>query len=143
MSNVLPSRVLPLPAVADATVPVQPSATPPPPSAAAVPSLPHPSVCPSWCKDRRDRAAHTFGPTSTSHWGSQYRLANPFPGAAPDEWLVSAELYREDTNTDTGYTTLYVQGVSDAELEAPEVDALIAQAEAFVATLRVLRRQMG
>ncbi|MGQ4353203.1 hypothetical protein ACN6LJ_001292 [Streptomyces drozdowiczii] len=42
-----------------------------------------------------------------------------------------------------GEPVLYVQGESDIDLTADEADVFIAQAQAFVDTLRVLRQQMG
>ena len=57
--------------------------------------------------------------------------------------MIRAELVRMDEGDVRGETVLYVQGESDVELSAEEVDLHIADLEAWVAKLRVLRRQMG
>lgn len=106
------------------------------------PHVQHPTACPSWCRDRHAPVAHEFGPSVTSHWGVQAALVNPAVFAA-GEPLMRAELFRYDAGSGVGETTLYVQGQTDVEMSAVEVDMLLVQAQAFVDTLRVLRAQMG
>ncbi|WP_445047196.1 DUF6907 domain-containing protein [Streptomyces drozdowiczii] len=109
------------------------------------PSAPpaHPSPCPSWCKDRHRPLGHHFGPTSTAHWSSQVRLPNLRPLDGSAGVMLRAEVYRGDEGESVGEPVLYVQGESDIDLTADEADVFIAQAQAFVDTLRVLRQQMG
>jgi hypothetical protein len=102
----------------------------------------HPTACPSWCKDRRHPLAHSFGPTQTSHFSPQLRLSNPNPLPKSSAVMIRAELCRMD-DTEFGEATLYVQGETDLELSGPEADMFIAQAQAFVDGLRVLRAQMA
>ncbi|KIZ16865.1 DUF6907 domain-containing protein [Streptomyces natalensis] len=102
----------------------------------------HPTACPSWCRDRHAPVAHEFGPSVTSHWGVQARLDNPAAFGAGESFM-RAELYRYDAGSEVGATTMYVQGQTDVEMTAAEVDVLLVQAQAFVDTLRVLRAQMG
>ncbi|WP_329143504.1 hypothetical protein OIU91_06105 [Streptomyces sp. NBC_01456] len=126
------------PAVAVSTatpvVPVQPST----PQAAS-----HPTPCPAWCKDRCHVAGHHFGPTATWHWSPQYVLGNPRPLSDDSPVILTAELSRGDEGDGVGEAVLYVQGMTDIDLSAAEADIFIAQAQAFVDTLRVLRAQMG
>ncbi|WP_372458236.1 DUF6907 domain-containing protein [Streptomyces sichuanensis] len=56
---------------------------------------------------------------------------------------MRAELVWSDEGAELGETRLCVQGETDIDLSAAEADALIAQAQAFVDSLRVLRRRMG
>lgn len=119
----------------------QPSAAPPAPSAVAPAS--HPTPCPSWCRDRRHVQDHHFGPTATWHWGTQYQLANPAPLEGEPPTFVRAELFRCDENDQRGEVSMYLSGETDIEMGRDEVDAFIVQAQAFVDTLRVMRRQMG
>ncbi|MEE6264917.1 hypothetical protein V2E29_04550 [Streptomyces diastatochromogenes] len=114
----------------------------PSPSAVSESPVQHPTPCPLWCRDRHAPTKHVFGPSVTSHWGIQARLDNPAVFAAGESFM-RAELFRYDGGSDAGETTLYVQGQTDVEMSAPEVDLLIVQAQAFVDTLRVLRSQMG
>lgn len=102
----------------------------------------HPTPCPSWCKDRHELVQHEYGPTATWHWGHSYQLANPAPDATGDV-LLRAELSRCDEDNETGEPRLSLSGESEADLSADEADILIANMQAFVDTLRVLRRQMG
>lgn len=111
--------------------------------APVVPALSHPTPCPSWCKDRNLPMAHHFGPTSTAHFSLQVQLPNPRPLPGTSSAMLRAELYRGDENDRTSATTLYVQGETDTEMTADDADIFIAQAQAFVDTLRVLRRQMN
>lgn len=98
----------------------------------------HPTSCPSWCKDRGHPAAHHFGPSSTAHWSPQYVL----PGEGSTV-MLRAELVRLDEGDRVGEQVLYVSGETDKELSSlAEADIYIAQAQAFVDMLRVLRRQM-
>ncbi|MCD9196041.1 DUF6907 domain-containing protein [Streptomyces albireticuli] len=123
--------------MAEATIPSQPSAP------AAPAPLSHPTVCPSWCRDRQEPAAHHFGPTATWHWSPQYRLSNPRPLEGDVPVILRSELYRSDEESGTGEVKLYLSGETDIDLGRDEADVLIADLDAFVATLRVLRRQMG
>lgn len=109
----------------------------------AVESVTHPTACPPWCRDRRHPVAHSFGPTSTAHWSPQHHLPTPRPQAGSSPVMLRAELYRGDRDAEVGQTLLYLQGETDIDLNADEADIFIANAQAFVDTLRVLRRQMG
>ncbi|MCX5138341.1 hypothetical protein [Streptomyces sp. NBC_00338] len=71
------------------------------------------------------------------------KLLNPRPLDASAPVMLRAELYRGDEGTAVGEPILYVQGETDIDLTRDEADVFIAQAQAFVDTLRVLRRQMG
>lgn len=102
----------------------------------------HPTPCPLWCQHRHEPGQHQYGPTATWHWSHHYQLANPLPDANGDT-LLRAELYQSDEDDATGEQRLSVTGESVADLSADEADILIAQMQAFVDTLRVLRRQMG
>lgn len=125
------------------TVPEQ-STAPTVPAAPTAPMPAHPTACPDWCKDRAHRMGHHFGPTATAHWGPQYRLPNPRPLNADDaSVMLRAELFRYDEGARTGETVLYIQGETDVDLSADEADMFIAQAQAFVDTLRVMRRHVG
>ncbi|MFF2944058.1 DUF6907 domain-containing protein [Streptomyces niveus] len=103
----------------------------------------HPTPCPPWCRDRHAQLAHSFGPTSTWHWSPQYVVDNPRPLDGGPSTLLRAELVRSDEDGVTGGTSLYFQAEGDIDLSADEADIFIAQAQAWVDTLRVLRRQMG
>jgi hypothetical protein len=74
----------------------------------------------------------------TAHFSAQTVLPNPRP--LPDETpaLLRAELYQDAL----GGVQLFVQGETTVDLSPVEADVLIAQAQGFVDTLRVLRRQM-
>jgi hypothetical protein len=85
---------------------------------------------------------HNFGPTSTDHWSPQALLPNPNPLPGESETILRAELYRGDEGSETAETLLYLQGETDIDMTADEADIFIAQAQAFVDTLRVMRRQM-
>ncbi|MYX67400.1 MULTISPECIES: DUF6907 domain-containing protein [unclassified Streptomyces] len=126
----------------------QPPAAPPVlsapvPQPPASPAVSHPTACPSWCKDRHRPLGHHFGPTSTAHWSAQVRLLNLRPLDGSAGVMLRAEVYRGDEGSTVGEPVLYVQGESDIDLSRDEADVFIAQAQAFVDTLRVLRRQMG
>lgn len=110
--------------------------------APVVASVAHPSPCPAWCKHRGHPAEHHFGPTATWHWSPQYRLPNPRPLGDEPASVLRAEIVREDEGPDVGDVRLYIQAEGDIDLTADEADIFIAQAQAFVNTLRVLRRQM-
>ncbi|KIF02216.1 hypothetical protein PL81_31085 [Streptomyces sp. RSD-27] len=110
----------------------------PSPTTSPAPAVSHPTACPSWCKDRRVPLQHHFGPSSTAHWSPQYVLAGE--GA---ELVLRSELVRLDGGDRRGEEVLYVSGESDVELAPDEADIFIAQAQAWVDTLRVLRRQMS
>ncbi|MFD5419453.1 hypothetical protein ACFWJT_15690 [Streptomyces sp. NPDC127069] len=99
----------------------------------------HPSPCPSWCKDYGSPMRHHFGPSSTAHWSRQVVL----PGEG-GELLARAELVRLDGADRLGETVLHLSGESEVEVEElVDVDVLIAQGEAWVAGLRVLRAWMA
>lgn len=119
------------------------SAPVPPQSPTAPSAASHPSPCPSWCKDRHYPLGHLFGPTSTAHWSPQAVLSNPHPAGFTAPIMMRAELYRGDEESVLGEVLMFVQGETDVELTADEVDVFIAQAQGWVDTLRVLRRQMG
>lgn len=121
---------------------VAPAAQPPAVSSPSPsPTGSHPSPCPSWCKDGDRPLEHTFGPSTTWHWSPQYRLANPV-SEGPDT-LLFAEIVRNDEDSATGEPAMFVQAQGAIEVGADDADILIAQMQAFVDTLRVLRRQMG
>lgn len=107
------------------------------------PAASHPTACPPWCKDRQHPAGHHYGSSSTAHWSPQVQLLNPRPLESVAPVVVRAELYRSDADAALGMPVLYVQGETDIDLSRFEADVFIAQAQAFVDTLRVLRRQMG
>ncbi|MFF5703434.1 DUF6907 domain-containing protein [Streptomyces sp. NPDC012794] len=117
-------------------LPEPPVVSVPSPTLPAVVS--HPSACPSWCKDRRTPLAHHFGPSSTAHWSPLYLLRGE-----GSEVLARAELVRLDEGARFGEEALYISGETCVELSPAEADIFIAQAQAFVDTLRVLRRQMS
>ncbi|WP_143666736.1 MULTISPECIES: DUF6907 domain-containing protein [unclassified Streptomyces] len=125
-----------------ASAPVLSAPVPPQPPAPTAPTA-HPTACPSWCKDRQCPLAHHFGPTATAHWSHQVRLLHPSVDSVSPSVLLRAELHRGDEGPVVAEPVLYVQGESDIELTTDEADVFIAQAQAFVDTLRVLRRQMG
>jgi hypothetical protein len=103
----------------------------------------HPTPCPSWCKDRRHVEGHHFGPTATWHWGTQVRLANPSPLPDAIPVVLRAELFRSDEDDRLGEVSMYVSGETDMEMGRGEVDVFIVQAQAFVDSVRAMRRQMG
>lgn len=119
------------------------SLTPVPATTPVVTPAAHPTPCPSWCRDRRQPARHHFGPTVTWHWGQQVRLANPAPLDHDVPVILRAELFRSDEDGETGEASMYLSGETDIEMGRDEVDVFIVQAQAFVDTLRVMRRQMG
>ncbi|KOV07493.1 hypothetical protein ADK92_05605 [Streptomyces sp. XY533] len=57
--------------------------------------------------------------------------------------FARAELIRLDEGARLGEQVMYLSGETDVELTPDEADIFIAQAQAWVDTLRVLRRQMG
>lgn len=79
----------------------------------------------------------------TAHYSRQQAVLNPNPLPGGDRFLLCAELMRTDEGDGRGETVMYVQGASDAELNAAEADMLIADVAAWVAKLKVQRRQMG
>ncbi|MDX2732851.1 hypothetical protein PV320_29955 [Streptomyces sp. PA03-2a] len=85
---------------------------------------------------------HDFGPAVTAHWSPEYQLAGPRPESKGLPVLLRAELSRLDEGSHEDEVVLYVQGETSVDLKANEADVFIAQAQAFVDTLRVLRRQM-
>lgn len=93
-------------------------------------------ACPSWCT-----AVHEGG--ASPHWSPQAQLSNPrpLPGASPV--MLRAELYYDWQGGRASETLLYLQAEGDIDLTADEADTFIAQAQAFVDTLRALRRQMN
>lgn len=107
----------------------------------AVPPVTHPTPCASWCKDSRFPAGHNHSPRDTAHRSLSLTLAHPNPRVGEDV-LVRAELFQLDELSDTGETVLYLEGETPFQLDGPEADIFIAQAQAFVDGLRVLRAQM-
>lgn len=102
----------------------------------------HPAACPSWCRERHDAAAcASLG--LMPHLSAEYRVENPAPLDDESAFMLRAQLLQIDRVTGEDTLVMYVSGESDVELEADEADVLIAQMQAFVDTLRVLRRQMG
>lgn len=102
----------------------------------------HPTACPEWCKDSRFPAGHNHGPRDTAHRSFELKLAPP-GGSTDSTVLVRAELFRLDENADTGDACLWVAGQTEFALTPRGFDIFLVQAQAFVDTLRVLRRQMG
>lgn len=121
--------------------PVLSAPVPPQPPAPFAPSA-HPAACPSWCRERHDAAAcASLG--LMPHLSAEYRVENPAPLDDESAFMLRAQLLQIDRVTGEDTLVMYVSGESDVELEADEADVLIAQMQAFVDTLRVLRRQMG
>jgi hypothetical protein len=106
------------------------------------PPLMHPTPCPPWCKDRSHQINHHFGPTSTWHWSPQYAISNPRPLDAGPAVILRAELCVGDEGDQQGETSLLISGETDIDLSPAEADIFIANMQAFVDTLRVLRQQM-
>ncbi|MGH3584700.1 MAG: DUF6907 domain-containing protein [Pseudonocardia sp.] len=104
-------------------------------------SAPHPTPCPTWCRETHS-AASAAPLLATAHQSAQHRVANPDPLPGYAEHMLRAQLTRIDRRGETGVPVLYVAGDGDVELPADEADSFIAQAQAFVDILRVLRRQM-
>jgi hypothetical protein len=116
------------------TVPVQPASV-------AVQSVTHPTACTSWCKDRHFPVGHNHGPRDTAHRSPSLVLSSPDPRPGED-LFARAELFQLDELSDTGETVLYVEGETSFPLNGPEADIFIAQAQAWLDGLRVLRSQM-
>ncbi|MFI5831049.1 DUF6907 domain-containing protein [Streptomyces sp. NPDC051578] len=97
-------------------------------------------ACPSWCRE-----VHGPGVTGwlATHQSTQYGLANPAPLEGYPEVMLRTQLTRVERCDQASRTVLYIAGDGDVELTADEADVFILQAQAFVDTLRVLRRQMG
>ncbi|MFD8142464.1 DUF6907 domain-containing protein [Streptomyces sp. NPDC059708] len=119
-------------------LPEPPVVSVPSPTTPPAPAVSHPTACPSWCKDRHAPLGHHFGPSSTAHWSPQYVV-----WGEGSELILRAELVRLDGGDRRGEETLFVSGETDVELTAAEADVFILQAQAWVDTLRVLRRQMS
>lgn len=117
------------------------------PAPAPVPTvtqpLAHPTACPAWCKDRDQQMNHYFGPTSTFHWSPQYTVSNPCSVGGGRDVVLRAELCVSDKDDREGEASLCIQGESNIELSSAEADIFIANMQAFVDTLRVLRGQMA
>ncbi|MGW2476883.1 DUF6907 domain-containing protein [Streptomyces sp. NPDC001665] len=139
MSRVAPDPV-PVPSPLIAPVLPAPASLQSPPQ--AFPTASHPTACPPWCKDRQHPMGHHYGASTTAHWSPQVQLLNPRPLESVTPVVVRAELYRGNEGTALGMPVLYVQGETDIDLSRFEADLFIARAQAFVDTLRVLRRQM-
>jgi hypothetical protein len=108
------------------------------------PPLAHPTACPSWCVESGNPMDHHFGPTATVHEGQRFLLANPGPTLVePSGILMRASLYRYDKTGEPITPTLAIHGEEECEVDAHGADVLIANVQAFLDTLRVLRRQMG
>ncbi|WP_416069479.1 DUF6907 domain-containing protein [Streptomyces sp. PA03-2a] len=114
----------------------------PAPVAPQIAAVAHPTRCPAWCRHRSHPMDHDFGPAVTAHWSPEYQLAGPRPESKGLPVLLRAELSRLDEGSHEDEVVLYVQGETSVDLKANEADVFIAQAQAFVDTLRVLRRQM-
>lgn len=99
-----------------------------------------PSVCPSWCKDRDGR--HSPRTRVAWHWSPQQTLANTDVFCPDEDTILGVELVRCDEDGHVGEARLYVSGESHMELTAGETDIFLIQLQAFVDTVRVLRRQM-
>lgn len=110
----------------------------PSPTARPASAVPHPTSCPSWCKDRHAPFGHHFGPTQTAHWSRRYVLPGEGCGV-----LAQAELARVDCGDRMDEEVLYVSGETHVELSPEEADIFIVQAQAWVDALRVLRQQMS
>lgn len=108
-------------------------------SPAVVPVTSHPTACPAWCRDRHFPAGHSVSPSSTAHLSPELRLAGSDRDAAV---MLRAELFRLDEDGERSDTALYVTGEGDLHLNGPEADIFIAQAQAFVDSLRILRAQL-
>jgi hypothetical protein len=79
---------------------------------------------------------HSAG--SGAHFSPQSILPNPRPLPGETPALLRAELYQDAL----GGTQLFLQGETTVDLSPVEADVLIAQAQGFVDTLRILRQQM-
>lgn len=110
-------------------------------SAVAAASVTHPTACPSWCKDGYYPAGHNHSANDTAHRSLSLTLASPSPRVGEDI-LVRAEVFRLDELSDIGETVLYLEGETSFQLTAPEADIWLAQAQAFLDGVRVLRSQM-
>jgi hypothetical protein len=97
-----------------------------------------PAACPPWCSEQ-----HTDDTPAVAHWSPQHRLLAPEPFAPHMDTIARLELFRLDDADDPGEVRLLVGGGADVDLSAAQTDVFIVQAQAFVDTLRVLRRQMG
>ncbi|MFF2944055.1 DUF6907 domain-containing protein [Streptomyces niveus] len=105
------------------------------------PPVSHPTACPSWCKDRHHPSLHNSSARDTAHRSPALLLAAP--GVDGPDVIVRAELFRLDERDDTGEEVAYVEGEGQREMSGPELDVFIAQAQAFVDSLRVLRGHLG
>lgn len=70
-------------------------------------------------------------------------MPNPRQLEDAEDFILTAELVVGDEDDRLGAAYLYVQGGADAELSPDETDLFIIQMQAFLNTVRVLRRQMG
>lgn len=101
-----------------------------------------PASCPSWCRETHDvTACGVLG--VTTHLSSEHSVANPDPLDDAPALMMRAQLLKIDRAQGENTLVMYVNGESDVELGGDDADILIAQMQAFVDTLRVLRRQMG
>ncbi|WP_419994782.1 DUF6907 domain-containing protein [Streptomyces boninensis] len=101
------------------------------------------SPCPAWCAlGPVDSQEHNGGPRATVHRSVEALLAGPCDGFG-ENVAVRAEIYSlEEEGERQCPAVIYVQGESDFELTSEQADVFIADAEQFLATLRVLRAQM-
>ncbi len=126
-------------ATAPAPAPVLSAPVPPQPPA----PVSHPTPCAAWCREKHlASACATLG--MTIHLSAEHSVANPDPldGDSSDA-LIKAQLLKIDRSPDEDTFVMYLGGESDVEVDKDGADILIAQMQAFVDTLRVLRRQMG
>ncbi|RPK56183.1 hypothetical protein EES43_24385 [Streptomyces sp. ADI96-02] len=102
----------------------------------------HPTLCPAWCRESHQAAACATM-RMTVHLSAEHSVANPDPldGDVADA-LIKAQLLKIDRTPDDDTLVMYLSGETDAEVDKNGADILIAQMQAFVDTLRVLRRQM-
>lgn len=113
----------------------------PAPVAATPVTLAHPTSCPAWCQHRHLPGSHNHTERDTVHRSVSLTLGAP--GSGHGEALVRAELFQLDERSDIGEALLYLEGETMFELSGPEADIFIAQAQAFVDALRILRGQLG
>jgi hypothetical protein len=106
------------------------------------PTTLHPSPCPPWCRQPHSIAASAPHQT-TGHMSLAHSMPNPQPLDEDSTVFLRAQLYQLDEGNEVGWTRMYIAGETDVELNAEEADIFITQMQAFVDTLRILRRQMG
>ncbi|MEU0354930.1 DUF6907 domain-containing protein [Streptomyces cyaneofuscatus] len=102
----------------------------------------HPTPCPAWCREKHQASA-CAALRMTIHLSAEHGVANPDPldGDLTDV-LIKAQLLKIDRTPEEDTFVMYLSGETDVEVDKDGADILIAQMQAFVDTLRVLRRQM-